>query len=419
MKKNFYIKQGILFKKHFTKDTTKELLVLPKSLIPLIKHSLHFGPLSNHSSATSTYEMLKDTYFYPNLREVLKNTTTSCFMCNTQKPTHGKQLLYGEKYYPKVPRKGYAFDICGGLPHVKGFRYIYCFVDMFSGYSILVPAKTKSSREILEAFKIHVIKYFDFPMVLYGDNESGLLSKEMKSFCEAHNIQLQSNSPHSPQSNGLCEKLIGLCKTALRLLAKSVGESWLDMLFYANNSLNRRRLTTGFTPQIIGLGNDSQTTALLKEDEEFKSQKDYVKFMNDRLDIAYQQRNDERKRLADKNRDHMNRTRTEKQFALGQIVTLKNNEIAQIGGGALKNRFFGLYEIIHLNDKEKTCILKNIDSEAQRGAHLRHLIPLNNEDNEYPIPMKNEATKLLSNTENRPNKQFFVPRNTYNLRQRK
>ena len=130
--------------------------------------------------------------------------------------------------------------------------------------------------------------------------------------------------------------------------------------------------------------------------------------MNDRLDIAYQQCNDERKRLADKNRDHMNRTRTEKQFALGQIVTLKNNEIAQIGGGALKNRFFGLYEIIHLNDKEKTCILKNIDSEAQRGAHLRHLIPLNNEENEYPIPMKNEATKLLSNTENRPNKQFFV-----------
>ena len=33
--------------------------------------------------------------------------------------------------------------------------------------------------------------------------------------------------------NSICEKLIGLCKQQLRLLSKSQGESWLDMLFYA------------------------------------------------------------------------------------------------------------------------------------------------------------------------------------------
>ena len=102
------------------------------------------------------------------------------------------------------------------------------------------------------------------------------------------------------------------------------------MLFYANNALNRRRLTTGLTPQIIGLGNDSQTTALLKEEANHQTTDDYVNFMNNILDVAYEYRNAERKRLADKNRIHMNKKRTEKLFQMGQLVTLKNNEIAQV-----------------------------------------------------------------------------------------
>ena len=173
---------------------------------------------------------------------------------------------------------------------------------MFSGYTILIPAKTKSAEELLLSLKHGVIKYFDFPSIIYSDSESGMLSHQMKAFCEAHNIELQTTSAHSPQSNGLCEKLIGLCKEQLRLLSKSQGDSWLDMLFYANNALNRRRLTTGLTPQIIGLGNDSQTTALLKEEASYQTPGDYVRFMNDSLDIAYNQRNAERKKLADKNR---------------------------------------------------------------------------------------------------------------------
>ena len=291
---------------------------------------------------------------------------------------------------------------------------------MFTGYTILIPAKTKSAKEILLSLKNNIIKYFDFPSIIYSDNESFMLGNEMKAFCEAHNIQLQTNSPHSPQSNSICEKLIGLCKQQLRLLSKSQGESWLDMLFYANNSLNRRRLSTGLTPQIIGLGNDSQTTALLKEEASYQTTNDYVKFMNDNLDIAYQHRNAERKRLADKNRAHMNKSRTEKLFQIGQLVTLKNNEIAQVGGGALKDRYFGVYEIIYLNQKEKTCIIKHIDHGGERGAHLRHLIAINELENEYPIPIRNEATRLLNQHKQNTNSDLLsVPRNTYNLRERR
>ena len=41
-----------------------------------------------------------------------------------------RRHLFGEKHFPKEPRKGYAFDICAGMPPVKGFNYVYCYVDM-------------------------------------------------------------------------------------------------------------------------------------------------------------------------------------------------------------------------------------------------------------------------------------------------
>ena len=94
--RSFFVVQGILIKHHVGNTESKELIVLPKSLMPLIKHALHFSPISNHPSATNTYKLMKATYYYPSLYETLKNTTSSCFMCNTQKPTKGKQLLFGE-----------------------------------------------------------------------------------------------------------------------------------------------------------------------------------------------------------------------------------------------------------------------------------------------------------------------------------
>ena len=414
--KSFFKVQGVLCKRQETTNGVKELLALPKSLIPILRHALHFGILAHHASANNMYLKLKDHYWFPNLRDELKRITRSCVLCATLKPNAGRQLKFGEKQFPNSPRIGYAFDIACGLPIVNSYQYCYIFLDLFSGYSITVPAKSKSSKEILKAFKTNVIQYFDFPNFLYGDCEMGLHSKEMKAFCEAHNIELRHNSPHSAFSNGNCETEINKIKTTLRMLDRGQGESWVDMLTYANLGINHRKLTaSGFSPQMLALGQDTQTLALLKESEDFKNQGEYSTFITKRLDEAYDKHRKQRKILADKNREYVNKSRTEKSFQVGELVVLKNHEIATIGGGGLKDKFHGIYKITSMNKKERTCILTHIGNGSERGAHLMHLRLIGEENIEDPLPIRNEAIQLI-NKGQKSKPELGTEGRSYNLR---
>ena len=121
----------------------------------------------------------------------------------------------------------------------------------------------------------------------------------MTSYCETHNIELRSTPGYSPFSNGYCEKMIGILKIALNLLVRGQGQSWIDMLGYAN----QRLLSSNYSPQMIALGQSSQSLALLKKDMDFENHKDFMEFMTKKLDKAYILHANERKRLADKNRE--------------------------------------------------------------------------------------------------------------------
>ena len=414
--KLFFTTQGVLCKRLETSRGKRELLVLPRSLLAILRHTLHFGILGQHASANNMYLKLRDHYFFPNLQKELMDITRSCILCATLKPNIGKQLELGQKQYPNSPRVGWAFDIGCAFP--PPYQYCYIFLDLFCGYVVLVPAKSKSSKEILKAFKEKVIKYFDYPNYLYGDNESALHSGDITSYCEAHKIDLRYTSPHSPQSNGYCELQINKVKTTLRMLVRSQGKYWSEMVTEANLGINHRKLANSpFSPQMLALGQESQTLALLKESEEFRDQQEYSDFITKRLDMAYKQHREMRKISADKSRAHANKSRIQKAYQVGQLVTLKNHEIASVGGGSMKDKYHGVYQIQSLNEKEKTCILIHIDNGSERGAHLRHLRKLGDTDLEDPLPIRNEAIRLLN--KNNSSTELGTEGRSYNLRSNK
>ena len=107
--------------------------------------------------------LITEQYYYPDLKKTLEKIGKSCILCAINKPTYGKQLDFGKKVYPNAPRLGWSFDIACGYPSIKGYQYIYLYVDDFSGYSICIPAKTRSSEEILRSLKDNLVKYFGYP----------------------------------------------------------------------------------------------------------------------------------------------------------------------------------------------------------------------------------------------------------------
>ena len=138
------------------------------------------------------------------------------------------------------------------------------------------------------------------------------------------------------------------------------------------------------------------------------------------MDQAYTLHTAERKKLSDRNREYMNKSRMDPNFYIGQRVTLRNHDIAQIEGTGLQQKFHGIFNIVSINEIEKTCILQHIDDGSYRGAHLRHLNPLGpSNSNEYTIPIKNQAASLLNNKQHQViNEEEVTKRDFYNLRSR-
>ena len=101
---------------------------------------------------------------------------------------------------------------------------------------------TREANELLRAFQKNIIKTFGKPSSIYADNEPSLLSNVFTEFCNEHNIEINTCSPHSAFSNGIAEKTVGLCKESIRLLTKQTGQTWLEMLPFVNIALNTRKL---------------------------------------------------------------------------------------------------------------------------------------------------------------------------------
>ena len=90
----------------------------------------------------------------------------------------------------------------------------------------------------------------------------------------------------------------------------------------------------------------------------------------------------------------MNANKSEKFFKIGDLVTIRNFKIADIGGGALKQAFEGPYMIVSINKTERSAIVSNLDNGAVRGVHLMHLRKLGTDETGCPVPLRTEANNL-------------------------
>ena len=406
--KEFLMRKGILIKI----VNSVEKLVLPKAIFNILVNNLHFSTDGRHSSQTNMLEQIKETYFFPNLAKSLKEITDGCVLCFTMKTSNQKQQKFGKKKYAKTPRQEYCFDIAGGFPNSFGYKYIFIFVDTFSMYCILVPAKNRESQTIKKAFRDSIITPFMKPKRLYGDNEKSLFSKEMSDYCKENDISLSSCAPHSPWSNGLAEKTVHLAKDTLRLYtAQLPNASWSQLLANATNALNKRQLKTGFTPEKLFFGQVLNEDTLFSINTQCRDDKEYINKLSKEIEENKISHIHKRAKNSFCSRSNLNKTRKEHIFKKGQIVTLRDFSIAQIEGGALKQKYLGPFEILEIDQTRHACKLQNINNGYIRRAHLTHLRQFNPSltANEFTkIPAQNEAKTILKGNQH-----------SYNLRNKR
>ena len=102
-------------------------------------------------------------------------------------------------------------DICGPMPTptFDGFKYLITFTDDYSRYTRGFLIKHKN--EALDCWKIYTNRIKNitgrWPDTIRSDNGRKYKNKEFEKFLEEIGTERQLTTPHTPQQNGISERL--------------------------------------------------------------------------------------------------------------------------------------------------------------------------------------------------------------------
>ena len=245
---------GLLFR---TDDNNTLKPVLPECLYDWVIFQEHYGPHGGHRSIEQMYANISKQYYCPTLRSVITNAVQGCFHCLTNKSSPQPKHTINNTLHVTYPRQLWSYDNTGGLSiTASGHKLVLIFVDYFSLYTILVPAKTKSGPELMEALKTHVMTPFMPPQSIRMDREPGLVgNKAFIDFAKTNNMQILANAPSHPSSNGQCEARVRCTKQMIRIfIQETKNPNWDEHLPLIQLAMNRTTNRYGYTAEEVMFG---------------------------------------------------------------------------------------------------------------------------------------------------------------------
>ena len=163
--------------------------------------SIHFDMHTFHSSPAQILRKIQQDFWV--LREgTVRDAVEGCYLCQTSTPSMETRQRYALQQLPDRPRTHLAFDICGGVREDKsGYRYVYVCVDLFTNYVLGAAAKTRTSQEIQEFFRLTVLNYAIIQKLRIDGEIALLRNKEFNDFLTTYGIQRQRSSRNCGKTN--------------------------------------------------------------------------------------------------------------------------------------------------------------------------------------------------------------------------
>lgn len=152
------------------------------------------------------------------------------------------------------------------VPELEGMtarrnRYILTMTDLFTGYIVAVPCKTRESEETIRIIMHHWVLRFGYPKEILADNDSSFTSEYFNAVLAFFDIKPTHGTTYKCSSTSKVERANKRINTALRLtLAENQLKDWdiyLNYVCFALNGLRSRH--TGVSPNLLVFGRQLNT----------------------------------------------------------------------------------------------------------------------------------------------------------------
>ena len=167
----FYQAYGFLF--------FENRLCLPNcSLRELYVRESHGGGLMGHFGVAKTYAILKEHFYWPNMKRDVERVCSRCVTCTQAKAKARPQGLYTSLPVPIAPWVDICMDFVLGLPRTKrGRDSIFVVVERFSKMAHFIAChKTDNAPLIAELFFKDVVRLHGMPRTIVSDRDTKFLS---------------------------------------------------------------------------------------------------------------------------------------------------------------------------------------------------------------------------------------------------
>jgi len=170
----------------------------------------------NHDSADMGHpgqhrmlELIKRTYWWPELKKDIKKYIQGCFKCQQNKVQHQRKA---EELHPleipKGPWQEISIDIIGPLPKSNGMDAIVVIMDQFIKMIRLKTTTTNISLEgIAKIYRDEIWKLHGVPRKIFSDKRLQFASKFMKEFTKVLGTKRQLSMAYHPQTDGQTERI--------------------------------------------------------------------------------------------------------------------------------------------------------------------------------------------------------------------
>jgi len=340
--KNMELTNGLLF---YTKP--KPRLVVPSIRQTWILNSLHNSSTSGHRAFETTYGLISLHYYWPKMKQMIKEYTRRCLICQQAKrPYRAPVGLLAPLPIPDVPHSAISIDYAGPLKETARGNKHYILCTCLLTRHVTAKATPDQTAETTAHFLLHeIILKYGPPLTILSDRGSAFMSDLVRNLLSGLNIKSVYTSGYHPQTNGMTERGNSTFKGTLRTLLKNDEHDEWDLFvphiaWSMNTSVNT---TTRQTPFFLVFGRPAiqpvdRGLPLLHEKNRMKE--------IDRIQKARKLVHDTIRKEQNRYKKRYDQGRKELIFAEGEMVMLKNLATKKGLTPKLVRRWEGPYYII-------------------------------------------------------------------------
>ncbi|OMO75693.1 reverse transcriptase [Corchorus capsularis] len=236
--KFFWVENGLLLTKGPRMYVSKS-----GDLRQKLMRECHDTPWAGHPRWRRTFDLLQQGYYWPHMREDVRDYTKTCLICQQDKVEKRKQAgLLEPLPIPSRPWESISLDFICSLPKVGDLGSILVVVDRFSKYATFIPAhKHCSAEETARLIFKHVVKYWGVPESIISDRDPRFTGSFWRELFKLLGSELNISRSYHPQTDGQTERFNGLLEEYLRHFVHANQRDWPPLLDVAQLCFNSQK----------------------------------------------------------------------------------------------------------------------------------------------------------------------------------